>query len=113
MEVIADSSGDGIALPFPASLACDASFIERPCDSCRGHSIVFNLPGHVVNDVLFKPIRNKHSIAVDIPPENGLRELLIRCSELIHGFRGSLRDESSLHLSQCTHQREEEPPHGR
>ena len=67
MEVITDGSGDGITLPFSASLACDASFIERPCDSCRRHPIVFNLPGHVVNHVLFKPIRNEHSIAVDIP----------------------------------------------
>ena len=80
MEVIADCSGDGIALPFPASLACDASFIERPCDNCRGHSIVLNLPIHVVNDVLFKLIRNEHSIAVDIPPKDGFRELLVRCS---------------------------------
>ena len=90
MKVIADGSGDGIALPFPASLARNASFVERPCDSCCRHPVVFNLPGHVVNDVLFKPIRNEHSIAVDVPPENGLRELLIRCSELIHGFCGSL-----------------------
>ena len=57
MEVGTDGSGDGIALPFPASLACDALFIERPCDSYRRHPMVFNLPGHVVNDVLFKPIR--------------------------------------------------------
>ena len=90
MEVIADGSGDGIALPFTASLASNASFVERPCDSCCRHPVVFNLPGHVVNDVLFKPIRNKHSIAVDIPSKNGLRELLVCCSELIHGFRGSL-----------------------
>ena len=67
MEVIADGSGDGIALPFPTSFARDASFVERPCDSCCRHPIVFNLPGHVVNDVLLKPIRNEHSIAVDIP----------------------------------------------
>ena len=80
MEVIADGSGDGIALPFPASLACHASFIERPCDSCCRHSIVLNLPGHVVNDVLFKPIRNEHSIAVDIPPKNGFCELFVGCS---------------------------------
>ena len=113
MEVIADGSGDGIALPFPASLACNAPFVERPCDSCRRHPIVFNLPGHVVNDVLFKPIRNEHSIAIDIPSKDGLRELLVRRSELIHGFRGSLRDESSLHFSQRTHESEEEPPHGR
>jgi len=113
MEVIANGSGNGIALPFPASLARNAPFVERPCNSCRRHPVVFNLPGHVVNDVLFKPIRNEHSITVDIPSEDGLRELLVRCSELIHGFCGSLGDEPSFHLSQCTHQREEEPPHGR
>ena len=113
MEVIADGSGDGITLPFPTSLASYASFIQRPRNGRCCHSIVFNLPGHVVNDVLFKPIRNEHSIAADIPSEDGLRELLVRCSELIHGLSGSLRDESSLHLSQCTHQREEKPSHGR
>ena len=102
MEVIADGSGDGIALPFPASLACDASLIERPCDGCRGHSVVFSLPGHVVNDVLFKPIRNEHSIAVDIPSEDGLRELLVRCSELIHGFCGSLPMQTEMFASQST-----------
>ena len=52
MEVIADGSDDGIALPLSTSFARDASFVERPCDSCCRHSIVFNLPGHVVNDVL-------------------------------------------------------------
>ena len=113
MEVIADGSGDGITLPFPASLARDAPFVERPRNRRRSHSVMFNLPGHVVNDVLFKPIRDEHSIAVDIPSKNGLRELLVRCSELIHGFCGSLRDEASFHLCQCTHQREEESPHGR
>ena len=90
MKVIADGSGDGIALPFPASFASNAPLVERPCNSCRRHPVVFNLPSHVVNDVLFKPIRNEHSIAVDIPSKNGFRELLVRCSELVHGFRGSL-----------------------
>jgi hypothetical protein len=49
MKVITDGSGDGIALPFPAPLARNAPLIERPCDSCRRHPIVFNLPGHVTS----------------------------------------------------------------
>ena len=113
MEVITDGSGDGIALPFTASFACNAPSVKRPCDSCRRHPIVFNLPGHVVNNVLFKPIRDEHSIAVHIPPKDGLGELFVRCSELIHGFCGSLRDESTFHLCQCAHQREEESSHCR
>ena len=113
MEVIADGSGDGIALPFPTSLACDASFVERPRNSGRCHPVVFDLPSHVVYDVLFKPIRNEHPIAVDIPPKDGFRELLVRCSELIHCFCSSLGDEPSFHLSQCTHEGEEEPSHRR
>jgi hypothetical protein len=75
MDVIADGSGDGITLPLPASLARDAPFVKRPRDGCRRHPIVFNLPGHAVNDVLVKPIRNEHSIAIDIPPKDRFREL--------------------------------------
>ena len=32
--------------------ACDAPFVERPRNRRRSHSVVFNLPSHVVNDVL-------------------------------------------------------------
>lgn len=72
MEIIADGSGDGIALPFPTSFARDAPFVERPRNRRRSHSVVFYLPGHVVNDALFKPIWYEHSITVDIPSKNGL-----------------------------------------
>ena len=74
MEVITDGSGDGIALPFPASLACDASFVERPWDSCRRHPIVFNLPSHVVNNILFKPIRMRWK-GLSETPSNGKKSL--------------------------------------
>ena len=70
MEVIADGSGDGIALPPPALLARNASFVERPRNRRRSHSVMFNLPSHVVNDVLFKPIWNEHSILIDVPPKD-------------------------------------------
>ena len=50
VEIIADSSCDGIALPFPAPLARNAPLIERPCDSCSRHSVMVNLPSHVVNE---------------------------------------------------------------
>jgi len=35
-----------------------------------------------------------NDLGINIPTIDGFGELLVRCSELIHGFRGSLRDES-------------------
>lgn len=113
MKWIVECSTNATSLPSATSFALDASLVERPSNLGERHAVDFDLAPHVVDDILFIPIRLEGTTRIDIPPEDGLCELLVGLLELVHAHLRSLGDETSLHLRQGRHDGEEEPPHGR
>ena len=113
MEWIVLDLDDAPSRPFSTSLSLDSFSVELSgyC-RCR-HAIFLNLPNHVVNHMLFIPIRGEIPELGFIPTVDGLCELLVHGFELVHALLGSLGDESSLHLRHGCYNRQKQPSYGR
>ena len=108
---VVEGSYNTTSLPFATSFSLDTSLVEGPSDLGQRHTVDFYLPPHVVDDILFNPIRFEPTTRIDIPSKDRLCELLVGLLELVHSHLRSLGDETSLHLSQGGHDCQEEPPH--
>ena len=62
---------------------------------------------------LLIPIRNEHSVRVDIPTEDGVGEFLVVGLQLIHTHLRPFGNETAFHLGHRTHHGEEEATHRR